>query len=89
MFYKQDLLISEFKGSPVSEFLKALSQLTPKADLLLFSGDYLTGADKTKDFSGSINLLNELAIKQHDYLSDNLQIDFTEVTFSTEHIVTA
>lgn len=62
-------LKDSFKYSPVESIYNALSALNPLPDLILFSGDYVTGKDSPKDYGPCKDLLSHLAVNRDKFLS--------------------
>lgn len=69
-------LTSHLEESPTKYFCPAIAKFDPKADLIFFSGDFVTGKDKDKDYSAFETLLRDLAGRSNDYFNTAETLNF-------------
>lgn len=71
-------LSQHFESSPTKYVCDALEKLNPKPDLIFLSGDYITGADKKKDYSDTKDFLSKIANRSGLYLNKSSALDFVD-----------
>lgn len=66
-----EFLVDSVKHSPVDSLLNGIASFDPLPDLVIMTGDFVTGKDQIKDYTQTKDILHKLASNNSKYLNRN------------------